>query len=285
MKTSLLIFVILLAGLARVPAAVVAQGGDGHFSKDGLTFDYPVAWTLADTGDAQLQRLMLRREGASNIIIVFAQRELITNAELLYAARSKVTMPYIQNIAYKLGLNRMPPSSETQCVSISGRSAVGFRMGGQLEGEPTTAEVYTVVLGQRLLHLVHLRADKDEAAGAAAWKTVLDTLKVEGPAQPSPEADKIEQVVMGGMLNGKVIKKPVPKYPMAARDARVTGTVTVKIVIGEKGDVISAQAISGPKPLHGASETAAKQAKFEPVTLCGQPVKVTGFITYGFNVM
>jgi TonB family protein len=285
MKTALLIFVILLAGLTRAPAAAVAQGGFWHFSKEGLTFDYPVAWTLADTGDAQVQRLMLRREGASNIILVFAQRELITTPAQLHAARAGVTIPYVTNIAYKLGLDRPPPLHEAKCLNVGGRAAVGFRMGGVLEGEPTTAEVYTVVLGQRLLHLVHVRADKDEAAGEPAWKSVLDTLKVDAPAQASPEADKMEQIVAGGVLNGKVAKKPQPKYPPMALASRTQGTVTVQVIVDEDGNVASARAVAGPVPLRGASEEAARKAKFDPTTMCGQPVKVSGVITYNFVLM
>jgi TonB family protein len=285
MKTALLIFVTLLAALAREPAAAAPQGGNHHFSKEGLTFDYPVAWALADTGDDKLQRLMLRRDGASNIILVFAQRELITTPAQLFASRSGVTMPYITNIAHKLGLNRPPPLNDAKCVTVGGFPAVGFRMGGVLEGDPTTAEVYTVVLGQRLLHLVHVRADKDETVGEAAWKTVLDTLKVEAPAQPSPEADKIAQIVSGGVLNGKAVKKPQPEYPPSAKSRRAQGTVTVQIVVDEKGAVSSAQAVSGHPLLRGAGEDAARRAKFEPTTLCGKPVKVTGVITYNFVLM
>jgi TonB family protein len=276
MKTLLLILVVLLA---------VPQGDAGHFAKEGLAFDYPAGWTLADTGDAQLQRLMLRREGASNIILVFAQRELITTAEQFFASHTAVTMPYVTNIAHKLGLNRPPPPNEAQCVNIGGRPATGFRMSGQLEGEPTTAEVYTVVLGQRLLHLVYVRADKDEAAGAAALKTLFDTVKVEGPTTPSPEADRVAKIVSGGVLNGKVIKKPQPRYPPEAKSARAQGTVVVQIVVDEKGDVVSAVAVSGHPLLQPAGVEAARKAKFEPTKLCGQPVKVSGVITYNFVLM
>ena len=273
MKTALLIFVALLA---------VPQDGAGHFAKEGVAFDYPAGWTLADTGDAQMQRLMLRRDGASNIIFVFAQRELVTTAEQLYVARARVTMPYVANIAQKLGLNQPPSPSEAQCVDIGGRTAVGFRMSGQLDGQPTTAEVYTVVLGQRLLHLVHVRADKDEAAGAAAWKTLLDTIKVEGPAQTSPEMEKMAKIVSGGVLNGRAIKKPQPAYPAMALASRAQGTVAVQIVIDEEGNVASAVAVSGHPLLKPAGVEAARNAKFEPVKLCGQPVRVSGVITYNF---
>ena len=284
MKTTLLILVILLAPLPGVPAAAGPQGGTQRFSKDGLAFDYPVAWTFADTSTPELQRAVLTRAGASNIIMVFAQREVIKTPSQLYAARARVTMPYVTNIAHKLGLNNPPPPSEAQCVPAGGRTAVGFRMGGVLEGESTTAEVYTVVLGQRLLHLVHVRAEKDEAEGAPAWKTVLDTLKVEAPAEASPDAEKLEQLVMEGVLNRKAVKKPQPRYPPDAKAARAQGTVTVQIVVDEQGHVASAQAVSGHDLLRGASEEAARKAKFEPTTVCGRPVKVSGVITYNFVI-
>ena len=282
MKTSLLILAVLLA-LARSPAA--PQGGVEHFSKEGLAFDHPVAWKLADSSSAELQRLILTREGASNIIMVFAQREPVTTAAQLSASRSGITMPYVESIARKLGLKQAPAPNESRCVPVGERFAVGYRMAGQLGQEPTTAEVYTVVLGQRLLHLVHIRSDKDEAEGAGAWKTLLDTLKVDPPAVPSPEFEGIDQIVTGGVLNGKAVRKPLPEYPASAKMARAQGTVTVQIVVDEKGDVILAQSVSGHPELRGAGERAARRAKFSPTTLCGRPVKVRGVITYNFVLM
>lgn len=276
MKTALLILVMLLT---TTPQGVVER-----YSKEGLAFDYPAGWTLGDTSDAQSQRVVLTRKEASNIIIVFAQREPVTTAGQLLGAYANVTMPYVTNIAHKLGLNRAPAPSE-QCLTIGGRTSAGFQMTGMLEGQPTTAEVYTVVLGQRLLHLVHVRNDKDEATGAAAWKKVLDTLKVEGPADTSPNGEGVKQIVSGGVLNGKAKKKPQPEYPAAAKAARAQGTVTVQIVVDEKGDVVSAVAVSGHPLLQPAAAEAARRAKFEPTTVCGQPVKVSGVITYNFVLM
>jgi TonB family protein len=273
MKAALLIFVISFAGLP--------QGGAEQYSKDGLSFERPAGWTLADTSTPELQRVVLTRAGASNIIMVFAQRELITTAAQLYESRNSVTMPYVTNIANKLGLSG-PPPEQSHCVQVGGHNAVGFRLSGVLEGSPTTAEVYTIVLGQRLLHLVHVRADKDEAAGAPAWKSLLDTLKVEGPAQDSPEGEHIRSIVSGGVINGRAIKKPQPEYPSMAKSARASGVVAVRIVVDEKGNVAEAQAISGHPLLQSAGVEAAKRAKFSPTTLCGKPVKVTGVITYGF---
>ena len=281
MKTSLIILLITLSALARGGGAQ-GPAAAGRFEKEGLSFDYPAGWTVADMSNEKLQRLALRREGVSTLIMVSAQREPITTAAQLYASRNSVTLPYVENIARNLGLEKPPPPEASHCVPVGDRFAVGFRMAGRVKNEPTTAEVYTIVLGQRLIHLVHIRADRDEAQGAAAWKTLLDTLKVEPPATPSPEAERIKEIVMEGVINGRALKKPQPDYPGTAKAARASGVVPVQVTVDEKGEVISAQAVTGHPLLRGVSEEAARRAKFSPTTLCGRPVKVSGVITYAF---
>ena len=102
-------------------------------------------------------------------------------------------------------------------------------------------------------------------------------------AQPDPNAPPNKTAsVTGGILNGKAVSKPMPPYPPEARDAGAQGTVTVKIVIDEEGNVISAEAVQGPQLLREAAVNAAKQARFSPTLLSGQPVKVTGLVTYNF---
>ncbi|HLM57801.1 MAG TPA: TonB family protein [Pyrinomonadaceae bacterium] len=105
------------------------------------------------------------------------------------------------------------------------------------------------------------------------------------PAAPKPTptpAPKPKTVVSGGVLNGKAISKPTPAYPPIARAARASGTVTVQILVDESGRVISANAVSGHPLLQQAAVSAARQARFSPTLLSGQPVKVSGVITYNF---
>ena len=90
--------------------------------------------------------------------------------------------------------------------------------------------------------------------------------------------------VSGGILNGKALKMPMPMYPELARRARLSGMVEVEVVIDVTGKVISAKAVKGPALLHGAAEQAAKNARFSPTLLSGQPVRVTGTISYNFNL-
>jgi hypothetical protein len=57
----------------------------------------------------------------------------------------------------------------------------------------------------------------------------------------------------------------------------------VQIVIDEKGNVISATAISGHPLLRAAAVAAAQQSKFAPTLLSGSPVKITGVVVYNFT--
>jgi len=90
------------------------------------------------------------------------------------------------------------------------------------------------------------------------------------------------RVVSGGVLNGKLISKPEPEYPDAARAARAEGVVVVQVVVDEEGKVINASAVSGHPLLQQAAVNAAMQARLSPTLLSGQPVKVSGTITYNF---
>lgn len=98
------------------------------------------------------------------------------------------------------------------------------------------------------------------------------------PAAPHPSP----KTISGGVLNGKAISKPQPTYPPIAKAAHASGLVTVQVLVDEKGSVISAHAISGHPLLISSAEAAARQAKFSPTVLSGQPVKVSGIITYNF---
>jgi len=90
------------------------------------------------------------------------------------------------------------------------------------------------------------------------------------------------KTVSGGVLNGKAVDLPKPAYPPAARAVRASGAVNVQVTLDEKGNVVSASAVSGHPLLRAAAVEAARKAKFSPTLLSGKPVKVTGVIVYNF---
>lgn len=102
------------------------------------------------------------------------------------------------------------------------------------------------------------------------------------PPPPKPTPTPRKAPISGGVLNGKAISLPKPPYPPIAKAARASGTVTVQVTIDESGKVISARAVGGHPLLQQAAVQAAYGARFSPTQLSGQPVKVTGVITYNF---
>jgi TonB family protein len=90
-----------------------------------------------------------------------------------------------------------------------------------------------------------------------------------------------EGAILGGVLNNIAVDLPKPEYPADAKGAK--GTVTVEVLVNEKGVVTTSSVVSGPQPLWSAAGAAARQAKFDPPLKDGKPVKVAGVLTYDFD--
>jgi len=124
------------------------------------------------------------------------------------------------------------------------------------------------------------------AAGSGAGLGPVGPTKVniaeEPPPPPEPKPTPPRAPISGGVLNGKAISLPKPAYPPIAKQAHASGTVVVQVTIDENGNVISAHAVSGHPLLQAVAVAAARGARFSPTKLSGQPVKVTGVITYNF---
>jgi protein TonB len=86
------------------------------------------------------------------------------------------------------------------------------------------------------------------------------------------------------VLNGLAVFLPKPPYPPLAKQAGAQGPVNVQVLIDEDGKVISAKAVSGNPLLLRAAQQAAFGARFSPTKLNQQAVKVSGVITYNFQL-
>ena len=87
---------------------------------------------------------------------------------------------------------------------------------------------------------------------------------------------KSRWVVDVGRLQERAIRLPTPMY------TGIRGTATVRILIGETGDVISAGTVRGHPALHATSRRAACDARFPPTIVDGKATKVTGLIHYEY---
>ena len=97
--------------------------------------------------------------------------------------------------------------------------------------------------------------------------------------QPKEGGPQKKGPISGGMLNQKAIYLPMPEAP----GGEATGVVLVAVMVDEQGTVTDARAVSGPAHLHTPAVNAARLARFSPTLLMGEPVKVSGTLSYNFG--
>lgn len=138
------------------------------------------------------------------------------------------------------------------------------------------------------VHPALRQASESAALGARFSPTLLSgqPVRVKGRLVynfvVSGPMDGKDSGISGGILNGRAKNLPAPEYPAAALAVRASGTVAVRVIVNEEGKVTSAEAVSGHPLLRSAAVKAAVEAEFAPTQLSGQPVKVSGVITYNF---
>lgn len=86
-----------------------------------------------------------------------------------------------------------------------------------------------------------------------------------------------------GSLLDKATQKVSPSYPTIARNARITGVVTVYLEVDEQGAVTAINRTDGPQMLRQAAVDAARKWKFKPTVIDGKPVRIMGFINFNFT--
>jgi len=268
-----------------------AQTGSAtqHFEKDGLAFDYPFGWTLTDNTTRGLQSMTIAPEGTGAQIIVSVERTLQRSCDF-QAELKNITTALVEKVAGQIQA-ASPVRTSPVKTQVDKSEAEGAQLQGVVDRKRVTADVYAVRLNQHFVSLIYIRNDQDSRA-QSAWEMVRKTMKLatgvmvygSAPANESgsAKAPESDSASAGNFLNGRALALPKPSYPPIARSARASGTIVVQVVIDEMGNVISAHAVSGHPLLAPVSVAAAREAKFSPPRFCGEPLRVTGVITYHF---
>ncbi|HKG15083.1 MAG TPA: VWA domain-containing protein [Pyrinomonadaceae bacterium] len=121
-------------------------------------------------------------------------------------------------------------------------------------------------------------ASQPSAPAARPSPTPPEASRPAPPGEPAPS----KTPVSAGVLNSKAVSLPKPGYPSTAKSVGAQGKVVVELTIDEAGKVVRARAVSGHPLLQKAAVAAALQARFSPTLLSGEPVSVTGTISYTF---
>ena len=81
-----------------------------------------------------------------------------------------------------------------------------------------------------------------------------------------------------------IIVKPEPRYPEAARQKQLRGSVTLKAVLSASGKVTNIEAVSGAPDFYASSIAAVGKICFIPAMKDGQFVSTSVEVVYNFNI-
>jgi len=94
------------------------------------------------------------------------------------------------------------------------------------------------------------------------------------PPQAAPAPQAVAPAKLGGQIQpAEIVSRSNPEYPLAARQARVQGSVVVVATVGTDGKIRSAKAVSGPPLLQSSAVAAVRQWTYKPALLNGAPVE------------
>jgi TonB family protein len=177
----------------------------------------------------------------------------------------------------------------TQCLTRLFRKRIeehAYRLGMEMQADLPESE--------RIERTVFVKASDSTKYGD--FIRVIDTVKGAGanpisfnlqdddllePLPSTRRPAKRRAPISGGIMNGKAISLPQPAYP--AIRTKASGTVVIQVLIDESGKVISVHAVSGHPLLLPSAIKAAREARFTPTVLSGEPVKVIGVVVYKFT--
>ena len=112
-------------------------------------------------------------------------------------------------------------------------------------------------------------------------------VRAQGTPGPQPAQAEPRRLLIGGSVQAaKLITKVAPKYPPAAKEARVQGVVVLRTVILASGTPGEITVVSSPSDdLSQASLEAVRQWRYEPTLLNGNPVEVVTDINVNFTLI
>ena len=170
--------IVLLSACSLVAVAQTPAADAKQFTKDGLSFSYPKAWTLEDASNADAQQLNLSRADSEAHVRVFVYRTPVNTPERLAEARKVLVDPYVASTVRQFQQMGAKPEKSVASTEIATLAAEGVRISASLDGIPGAAEIYWGVVGQRLVVLTMLGPDKALKEASPVWDAIRTSLAV-----------------------------------------------------------------------------------------------------------
>jgi TonB family protein len=254
--------------------------------------------------DPNFLKALLERERTQNEQTAQWSMRSINSAEKSYlAAQGSYACSLSALITKGTGTSRRPYLYDTQLASGK-KNGYNFTISGcgashyELTAEPAVPKT-----GQRAFcsdesGTVRASADGKGATCLSSGEVVEQKPAAVGISlQASPEPNSAAQGNSGlgaapadrvkvswGVAEAFLVSKVPPVYPELARTARISGTVVLRALISQTGDVESLSLISGHPMLAPAAMDAVKQWKYKPYLLNGNAVAVETQVQVNFTL-
>jgi hypothetical protein len=193
MKPSRKLF--LVAAMASLFGAALAQNSNQHFAKDGLSFDYPAGWTIDESkSSSQMQYLTLGRDGYA-LVVVRAPRALVDTPDKETNAKKLMQEGFVDAWIKNFEGQGAKPERSAITTEIAGGPAECTRLSASLEGEPGRVDICYRLLEKKMVQIAIIGSTKDITRTTPAWDSIRNSLKIEPPPQkasptPSPSPAK-----------------------------------------------------------------------------------------------
>ncbi|HEY6403912.1 MAG TPA: TonB family protein [Blastocatellia bacterium] len=280
--------VCAFAMVANSLSAVMAQDRKG----DGPSVAIKAEVAIASTIDTRVQEAINRgyanaaQQGGDSVFQFFSQ-ELSFDNRLVTSApfSAEIVSETIQTL---LDGNRIVQRSEGRIFRDSEgrtRSERTYQMGGTSEQKQTITIYDPVANVNSILDPEARTVRKTPFFFSQPGRGPIGLDGVVTLVNPDNSAGAKKIPMAHGILQGGAVKTVQPPYPSLARAVGVEGSVQVRVLIGETGEVIKATVISGHPLLRAAALEAARQWQFKPTEVSAKVVKVEGVLTFNFTLV
>src|SRR5260221_94691 len=109
---------------------------------------------------------------------------------------------------------------------------------------------------------------------------LLFALTALAASQAVPQRVRMSQDVAQGLI----LKKVAPVYPPLARQARIQGTVVLRVIVSNAGDVENVQLVSGHPMLAPSAIEAVRQWTYKPYLLQNEPIEIETQVQVNFTL-
>ncbi|HEY0385324.1 MAG TPA: hypothetical protein VGC64_04905, partial [Pyrinomonadaceae bacterium] len=139
----------------------------------------PTGWKIEDLSTQNGQQLVLTDGGSGAQIMVISRFERIGSAAQLATARHEVADTFIETMSQELQKIDPKVSRTTAQIEVGGAEATGVSFRAVLSNEPGRADIYSLLINQRLVMISLIGSDKELAQAATAWATIRRTLQTQ----------------------------------------------------------------------------------------------------------